>query len=529
MASPDYKSLYEQIFPLGPLAGGTSAGAQAPSATSFALPPRALDRPNPLPKTSARDSTLSSGTLLLDTRGGGASAPEDIELHDNSRVIEGASTSPANSGRDDAPDDLSDEEDEESEGWEISNDSLDPLIRIACSSESERIAFMYWDRYIANMLPAFDSPDNPYRRLSLYALRSSILLDTILSLATEYMHCHQRASTATVIARHQKALASIHSALDAVLERPSPAQVEVSALNDHGHLSPQQEVLTAILLQVANAVFTGDLGIDTHLNSAVRLFQKLGYLVTPVESFIPRFLVQRFAMLDVTTALLRHRRPHLPLSFWLFAPNDHYDSTMPSFREMTGCTQPVLGFLARIAHLCADLQEGRRETHVIATQASVLETDIQTHAQTVQIRQQSQDASQHGPLQALNECFRLCARLTLCRGVYGDPSHCLRVQHIVQLLIDQINLIPTGCGPDSSLPFPFYLLAKEVLTSQHRSWVVQRNHEWKREYADRSRDGLITLVDKIWPEIDKRKRAAIDLHTDAKIIQIELGQQFCFF
>ena len=381
---------------------------------------------------------------------------------------------------------------------------------------------------MSGVLPAYDSASNPYRKLSALALASPVLLNTILSLATEYMYCHGRAAPELTMQRHDRALGSLREALLA----PSPSSDSSLILNESNgeSLGPKQSTLAAVLLQIANVVFTGGTGVDVHLACAMHFLQDLDYVDQPVQEFLPRLLIQRFAMLDVTTSILRHRRPYLPLSFWLFIPDGNYDRTEPSFREMTGCPQPVLGFLARLSNLAADLAERKFTEYDVLRKASTLDTDMRLYARSrVTFSSDRPAAARH--LDSLSQCFYWSAHLILQRVIYRDSTNSLRVQQTVSEIVKLIKDMPLGCGPDSSLPFPFYLSSREAVTHEHREWVRERNQQLKQVYPGRLRDRVMAVLEEIWVAVDEErgKLTAVNKSIDDTVTDLERRRDFCLF
>lgn len=431
------------------------------------------------------------------------------------------------------------------DGWDFNDsDFFGGLSPDLFGDAGERIAFSYWLNYLAGILPALDSAVNPYRKLSSLALASPVLLDTIISLATEYMYCHGRASPELVMKRHDKAIGSLRTLLASCQTAPAfsgggggggggdvaAGDEQQQQQQQQKNLSPKQATLAAVLLQIANLVFIGGSGIDVHLACAMHFLHDLDYVKRAVHDFIPRLLIQRFAFIDVTTAILRRRRPHLPPNFWLFVPDEHYDRTVPSFREMTGCPQPLLGFFSRVAHLAADLDEGVRNEHAVLRSASTLETDMRIYARSrVTFRTTRPTKSQH--LDSLSQCFYWSAHLLLQRQVYRDPANSARVQHTIDDLVMLIKSMPPGCGPDSALPFPFYLSSRDAVTEKHRAWVRQRNIELKHVYPSRTRDSMMASMEQIWAALDDKRleREALDKDADAVIRRLEQAHDFCLF
>ncbi|CZR40626.1 uncharacterized protein FPRO_10216 [Fusarium proliferatum ET1] len=75
----------------------------------------------------------------------------------------------------------------------------------------------------------------------------------------------------------------------------------------------------------------------------------------PAE-FYSRFLVHRFAMIDVIMSLLRRRKPIAPAPFILYQQHEEADIHGPPFRELTDCPQSVLSFLVKISILASDAE-----------------------------------------------------------------------------------------------------------------------------------------------------------------------------
>jgi hypothetical protein len=383
-------------------------------------------------------------------------------------------------------------------------------------------------RYLSGVLPALDSSSNPYRRLSKLALASPVLLNTIISLSTEYMFLNGRVAPEITLQRHHQAIQSLREAL---VSASAPHPHGSPAFGDSGNeIGSKEATLAAVLFQVANVVFTGGIGVEVHLACAMHFIHDLDYLSAPVDGFLPRLLVQRFAMLDVVTAIQRFRRPQLRHDFWFFEPNDYYDRTEPSFREMTGCPQPVLGYFARIANLQADLLENCKSEYNILVKASTLETDMRIYARS-RVAFSSTRSVEANHLDSLSQCFYWSAHLLLQRRIYRDASTSHRVQQTAANIVKLIKSMPLGCGPDSSLLFPFYLSSKEAITDEHRQWVRQRNEEMKEIYSARSRDTVMSLLDEVWAAVDDQamQAQAMSNEIDSKVHQLECSREICLF
>lgn len=295
-------------------------------------------------------------------------------------------------------------------------------------------------------------------------------------------------------------------------------------------IDAKQATLAAILLQIANVVFTGGTGVEVHLACAMHFLRDLDYITKPIDQFLPRLLVQRFAMLDVITSIQRRRRPQLGLDFWLFTPDEYFDRSQPSFREMTGCPQPVLCFLARVSDLCVDVAEKCKREFEIVDEAATLETDMRIYARSAATFNSSRtrDASH---LDTLSECFYWSAHLLLQRRVYRDPTSTPRVQHAASNIVRLIKSMPIGCGLDSSVLFPFYVSSKEAITEEHRNWIRQRNEEMKRVYPARSRDALMLLLNDMWAAVDavRQQKDVENNSADTMCDDLEDRREVCLF
>jgi hypothetical protein len=283
-------------------------------------------------------------------------------------------------------------------------------------------------------------------------------------------------------------------------------------------------------MQVANVVFTGGSGVEAHLACAMHFMRDLGYIHQRIDGFLPRLLVQRFVMLDVVTSIQRFRRPQLKSDFWFLSPDDQYDRTQPSFREMTGCPQPVLCFFVRISILAADLREDVVDEFEVLTKASTLETDMRIYARS-KVTTSTNRPPKASHLDALSQCFYWSAHLLLQRRVYRDATSSLRVQKTVADIVGLIKSMPVGCGPDSSLAFPFYLSSKEAITSEHRDWARQRNEEMKKVYPGRSRDAIMSLLHAMWEAVDivREREPRMNATIDEILFELESDRELCLF
>jgi hypothetical protein len=253
--------------------------------------------------------------------------------------------------------------------------------------------------------------------------------------------------------------------------------------------------------------------------------QTLDYFDQIPRSALTRMAVQRFAMVDVMLAIARQRRPYAPGNFILHQPDAaRWDGTEPSFHEMTGCPQPLMCFLVRIAHLACDVEDRLEQQALISDllgQAHRLENDLRSWgSHYTGITSGLTECEQRPPLDILTECYYWTAHLLLARRVFRDPTRCRRVQHLTQTCFDLMDRLSTGCGPDSSLPQPFYLAAREAVTPSDRAWVRQKHRSMTEYYREQQRNMAMRLTERVWEitdELQLKNTGMIDLDPDQAV------------
>ncbi|KAF5708796.1 transcriptional regulatory protein pro-1 [Fusarium mundagurra] len=222
--------------------------------------------------------------------------------------------------------------------------------------------------------------------------------------------------------------------------------------------------------------------------------------------------LQRFAMIDVIMSLLRRREPLAPASFILYQQHEEAGVSGPSFRELTGCPQPVLSFLAKISILATDveLKNDARLAEAYQLETTMRNWGSRKYPMPLNIAARSNSSlsghgtvSQDDHLSTLNACFYWMAHLLLARRVFMDPTASSRVQLYRKHLFFLIDRLPPGCGPDSSLPIPFYMAAREAILPLDREWVRQKHAEMLAIYPDRSRELMMSLTEDIWSMSDR--------------------------
>ncbi|EEU40326.1 uncharacterized protein NECHADRAFT_76478 [Fusarium vanettenii 77-13-4] len=398
-------------------------------------------------------------------------------------------------------------------------DSLGPLLSATLSSPSEEIAYTYYLNHTSSRIPAYDGPHNPYRKLCLVSVSYPLLLHTILYVSTVSMFNYGRTDS-SLIAKHQSQASSLLQNATAFLraENGKPGQEMSGQSHALSVLSLREVTLAAYLMHIVTEVMSGSQTAETFLQNAYQLMIELGYIESMPESYYARLLVHRFAIIDVVLAFLRRRKPIAPMSFVLYQQYEEMDQNEPSFRELTGCPQPVLAYLARVSHLAYDAAAYQGDASSYLAEAYQLETEVRIWGQRYpvpfaqgadQASTQISPADDRKDLDTLSECFYWTAQLLLARRVFLDPTSSPRVQFLRKHLFNLMDRLPAGCGPDSSLPFPFYMAAREAMTSEDRDWVRTKHVEMINVYSDRSREIMMGLTEEIWSKADEAVNGGI--------------------
>ncbi|PLB53384.1 hypothetical protein P170DRAFT_380058 [Aspergillus steynii IBT 23096] len=368
-------------------------------------------------------------------------------------------------------------------------------------STEEKAAWEYYTRLVSSNVPALDGPENPYRKLSITALSSPILLETIICIATEHMLNFGLGSVPVAAERQQRMLRSIRQSLLTI----EPGQT---------HTDPTHEAcLAAVVLQGIVVAQRPDGVVEPHIKCASFLMHALGYF-NDISNHNPlaRMTAQRFAMVDLMLAISRQRRPFSPVQFVLHQPDEaRWDGTEPSFYEMTGCPQPLMCFLVRIAYLACDVDDrldANLPIHDILNQAFTLETELRAWNTRYTGLVPDELPCPRSPLDILSECFYWTAHLLLARRVFRDPTRSPRVQYLAHTCFRLMDHLPTGCGPDSSLPQPFYLAAREAITVEDRNWVRGKHEAMTAYYREQQRHSAMELTERIWARGDELRGAS---------------------
>ncbi|KAJ5485296.1 transcriptional regulator family: Fungal Specific TF, partial [Penicillium diatomitis] len=385
-----------------------------------------------------------------------------------------------------------------------------------------------WELVSSN-IPAIDGPNNPYRQLSFTALTTPILLETVLCIATEHMLNFNMGDVSTAARHQQQLLRSISLRLEAIEENQNQDLIRASRAT--GYLD-HEALLTAIILQGAIVVQTADGVLEPHIRCAAFLMEKLDYFHRLPQSELLRTAIQRFAMVDVMLAVSRQRRPFSPRDFVLHLPDtETWDLTEPSFHKMTGCPQPLMCLFVRIIHLACDVSEcveQRESTVLILNQAYALENDLRAWGSKYGVGLQP-TPRQRDPLDILSECFYWTAHLLLARRVFHDSTYSPRVQHTARTCFELMDQLATGIGPDSSLPQPFYLAAREAITAEDRAWIRQKHDSMTDYYREQQRHLAMELTQRIWAIVDGNFGSGYNLESEAMIQSLDRQSDLFIF
>ncbi|KAJ5745168.1 hypothetical protein N7520_010350 [Penicillium odoratum] len=410
---------------------------------------------------------------------------------------------------------------EEKLAWEYCMNSTDnPLYALQLTSILDV-------SLVSSNVPALDGPDNPYRHLSFIALSSPILRETIICIATEHMLNFGMGSVASAAQRQQRMLRTIGQNLQLVTHSGACANRDVSSARTN--MVDYEALLTAVVLQGVVIAQSEDGVLEPHVRCASFLMETLDYFHNPPRSTLMRMTVQRFAMVDLMLAFSRQRRPYAPRDFVLHRPDtERWDQSEPSFHKMTGCPQPLMCFLVQIAHLAYDVeqrQENEMSADHLLAQAYWLESDLHSWGTRYT---ESMDDCARPPLDILTECFYWTAHLLLARRVFRNPTRSSRVQHLTHICFRLMDQLSTGCGPDSSLPQPFYLAAREAVTPDDRMWVRQKHLSMTAYYREQQRNMAMRLTDRVWEITDQTESIHLSISNADKQIKT-LDEESCLF
>lgn len=350
-------------------------------------------------------------------------------------------------------------------------------------------------QYVALIIPAWAGARNGYKQVATLALSSPVLLDTLISVSTIYMHLRGIVPQSVALHRQSQALASLRRNISMLTSSEGGVSQDAACL--------KRDLLATILLQITVEMANGTSTIRTHLSYALRLFQELGYERSKPTSSIGVVLVQRITCIDVFSSIFWHRRPLIPSDFWFFNHEEYkIDETTPSFQETTGCPLWVVFIMSRISHLVADIQDGAIGDDIAFPRAMELESSLTELALFHFGTRSNPRWTGSKLLHTVCECYYWSAVIILQRRVFKDPRTSQRVQFCLIKLIDLLESLPLGCGPDSQLSLPLYIAAHVAMTSEHRCRLRAKSSHLSQIYPLKTRTVLTDAFEHIWAVAD---------------------------
>jgi hypothetical protein len=161
-------------------------------------------------------------------------------------------------------------------------------------------------------------------------------------------------------------------------------------------------------------------------------------------------------------------------------------------------------FLVRIAQLACDVSDTlKKSADEGAILSEAFQVDTELRAWGSKYHRIPPATDDRTPLDILTECFYWTAHLLLARRVFRDQTCSPRVQHLVHVCFGLMDHLSTGCGPDSSLPQPFYLAAREAVSREDREWVRRKHESMTAYYREQQRNSAMQLIEQIWETTDR--------------------------
>jgi hypothetical protein len=354
---------------------------------------------------------------------------------------------------------------------------------------------------VSLILPAHGGMRNGYRQLAVMSLSSPILLDTVISVATVYMHLRKIVPRSLALQRQSRALASLRKSVHVIEQQCSSNSANVDAV------CLKRELLAAILLQITVEIANGTGYILSHTMYAVRLFRELGYDSAEPTSSVGTIIVQRLTYITVLSSVFWQCRPMLPESFWYYhmPEESSNDRSSPSLQETTGCPLWVMGILSRICHLTADASEGAARADIIA-RGREIEGDLILLAR--EHLDGNSDQCNDGDdearyLDIVGRCNYWSATILLQRRVFRDSHESSRVQYSLEKLLSLLESLPLGCGPDTQISLSLYVAAIAAVRPSHRARIKAKNRQLAGIYPMEARNVLTTAFDTMWATTDR--------------------------
>jgi hypothetical protein len=353
-------------------------------------------------------------------------------------------------------------------------------------------------RSVASILPAASRNPNGYQLVATFALSSPMMLDTIISVATVYMHMRGIVPNTLALRRQSEALASLSRNVETLRQSATTGtNADIACL--------RREVFAAILMQITVEIANGGYAIESHISNATNIFRQLGYERARPTTALGCVLVQRMTYIDILSSIFWHRRPLIPLSSWLYQDREEVqpDPSAPSFQETTGLPFALVRIFAHISHMTADLDSGV-PLSLLIPRAFEIEAELSCiMRQAIDLGQDETDSSDDLlQLKVVGQCFHWAAIIILQHRVFNDPCNSPRVQFGLDMLLNLMEALPIGCGPDTQLSLPLYVAALVAFRQEHRERIKDKSSLLSRQYPLESRNQLTASFDTIWKAMD---------------------------
>ncbi|KAL2443996.1 hypothetical protein ABEF95_014612 [Exophiala dermatitidis] len=146
--------------------------------------------------------------------------------------------------------------------WIIDN-TLTTFLSHVLETPGEEIAYHYYFKHVSSFIPAYDGQENPYRKLCVVTLSYPVLLQTVISIATEHMFNFGRSNADLVASRQFRALKSLQAVISDLCTAKPKLTLDRSGLGlptggACSILCSKEVALATILMQIVSVVVTGN-------------------------------------------------------------------------------------------------------------------------------------------------------------------------------------------------------------------------------------------------------------------------------
>lgn len=331
-----------------------------------------------------------------------------------------------------------------------------------------------------------------------------MLLDTIVSIASTYMHLRHIAPRSAALSSQSRALASLRTSIDCLANQEgNKSLAEITCL--------KREVLAAILLQITVEIHNGTGGVQSHIAYAASLFRELGYKDHRPTTPIGLILIHRMTIIDVLSSVFWRRRTLLSPEFWFIDQEEEYrmGNSTPRFQDTTGCPFWVVRILARISNLIVDIEYDEWGGQNV-TRAFEVESGLTAGARQHMGGPAPTSTDDVTHVDIVGRCYYWSAVILLQRRVFLDTRDSLRVQMSLTALIGLLAALPIGCGPDSALSLPLYTAGLAAIKPDHRALIKEKSQKLDEYYPSQTRTALTAAFGCMWAAADAEVALAVN-------------------